>query len=802
MGWRMSDTFRTARAYGVEALLVIVHGRPNATVARPPPARRPSMPRAQRSDMVSPPCPRLSAATLLGLALAFVAIPAAAAGQLPESAGGAPEPDTIPRPPVALPADTWGDPGVQKLVERAQAAREVIAEGLESFEGRMWERMYAGVDARGFRRERAIFVEERAGFVRWSADGDRWVRWEGARRDIPIAGLSSAGNAEQARQLASQLGNNLPWGMGFEPGSDRLTFGEGNWALHPLADTAGLHYRYHSGDTLRIRLPEADQEIRLVEVKVEPRRNEFRLLAASLWFEEETGALARAVYRPARPFDLAIDGDQEDASEIPRVFRPIRAEIHVVSVDHGFFEFQWWIPRRFLFEGEASVGRLASFPLSVEWSLTDLDVNQPLGNQFHADALPEGWTRTETRVSRGDDAEADSATIVRVVPPPDRLALSPTIGRLGPPRAETFSPGELRDLEARLGDLLPTPALGVPELQWGLQGGITRFNRVEGLATGIGTELPLPGGRRLSAVVRAGTHAPVPTGGIALRSGTSRRGFVLSVYHDLVGASEWHDPTALGSSAGNLLNGEGPTPWYRSAGASAALERSGLRDRWRAELFVEAHRAAEFGTRFHARRLFDPARRLPPNFIADRGTWGGGRLEHRWQSGVDPGRARLLGRTLLEGGAGSGTYGRGSLTVSGILPVARGWDAALEAGTGGTVGDLPVQRRFYPGGTAGYRPLMIGESEGDAFLLGRAEIARGMPAARIVVFADALRTHLAPDQLPALPGTPGEPGGWAPTRYGAGVGLSVLDGLVRLDFSREVRPTGGWRVHLYFDGLF
>jgi hypothetical protein len=745
---------------------------------------------------------KTSTAAFLSLALAFVGIPAAAAGQLPERSGGVVERDTIPGPPIALPADTWGDPGVQELVERARAAREVIAEGLESFQGRMWERIYTGVDARGFRRERAIYVEERAGFVRWSADGDRWVRWEGARRDIPIVGLSSARSQEQAGQLANQLAHSLPWGMGFEPGSDRLTFGEGNWALHPLADTAGLHYRYHSGDTLRILLPEAGREVRLVEVRVEPRRNEFRLLAASLWFEEESGALARAVYRPARPFDLALDGDGEDANEIPRMLRPIRAEIHVVSVDHGLFEFQWWIPRRFLFEGEASVGRLANFPMNIEWSLTDLDVNQPLGDQFDADALPEGWTRTEMRVSRGDQAEGDSVTIVRVVPPQDRLALSPAIGRLGPPHAETFSPGELRDLEARLGNLLPTPGLGVPELQWGLEGGITRFNRVEGLATGLGMELPLPGGRRLSGLVRIGTHARVPTGGITLRSGTTRRAFSLSAHHSLVAASEWHDPTGLGASAGNLLNGEGPTPWYRAAGVSAGVERSGLRARWRAQAFVETHRAASFGTRFHARRLFDPGRTLPPNLEADEGSWGGGRVEHRWQSGIDPDRIRVLGKTLLEGGAGSGTYGRGSVTLSGILPIAPGWDAALEIGAGGATGDLPVQRRFFPGGAEGYRPVRVGEAEGDAYLLGRAEVGRGIPAVRIVIFGDALRTHLDPDRVPALPGTPGAPAGWAATRYGTGVGVSALDGLVRLDFSREVRPSGGWRVHLYLDGLF
>ncbi len=701
-------------------------------------------------------------------------------------------------------SDTFGDAGVRALVERARAARGREAEGLESFHGRMWERVYAGIDATGFRRERGLFQEERSAFVRWSASGDRWVRWEGARRDVPIAGISSATHEGQARQLAAQLGRSIePWALGFEPGSDRLVFGQGNWALHPLADTAGLHYRYHSGDTLRIILPVDERTVTLAEVRVEPRRAEFRLLAASLWFDLESGALVRAVYRPARPFDLSLDGGP-DSDDVPRFLRPIRAEIRVVSVDHGFFDFQWWIPRRYLFEGEATVGRFARFPLSVEWTLDDLDVNQPLPDDLDPELVPDGWTATTARVARR--AAGDSVNIVRIVPPAGTLAGGPRIGAAPRPDRVTFSPGELRELEGRLGRLLPSPGALRPTFQWGLEEGLTRSNRVEGLATGVGASVLLPGSRTVRGEVRIGTHALVPTGGITLSWGPVGRAGAVAIEHRLVGSSEWHAPLGLGASLANVLNGEGPTPYHRAYGARARLERSGALWRGHMEAFAEAQRSAELGTSFHVRRLLDSERGTPPVLAATEGEWVGLRGEQRWQTGIDARRARAFGRFLVEGASGTTSYARGSATVGAVAPLFPGWEVGIEGGAGSHLGELPLQRAWFPGGAAGYRPSEVGAWGGGSYLLGRAELGRGTPAGRIVLFADALRLERHPG-VPAIPardddGPPDPGGGWTPWAWGAGVGVSLLDGFLRADFARSVEPRSGWRLLFYLDGIF
>jgi outer membrane protein assembly factor BamA len=76
---------------------------------------------------------------------------------------------------------------------------------------------------------------------------------------------------------------------------------------------------------------------------------------------------------------------------------------------------------------------------------------------------------------------------------------------------------------------------------------------------------------------------------------------------------------------------------------------------------------------------------------------------------------------------------------------------------------------------------------GESFLRGSVEVGTRLPAVRLRVFSDA---------------------GWAGSfdgrgaewLFSAGAGLSVLDGLLRLDVSRALRAPTDWRVSLQLDG--
>ena len=251
-------------------------------------------------------------------------------------------PGAVPQPPE--PGDTWRDPGAAALIGRARAARNQDLGDIRHYEARLRQRAYVGFRGIGFRRERGVFEEERAARIRWERGGERTVVWTGARREVPIlAGIEGAPEA-MAEELSTDLLRSSDAGpLLSDPWDDRLTLaGTGNWALHPLADTAGLHYRYASGDTLRIALPDG-RTVTLYEARVEPRAVRFDLLAGSLWFDSAQGGLVRATYRPARPFDLELD-EPEDASDVPGLLKPIRAEIRYITVDYSFHEFRCGFP--------------------------------------------------------------------------------------------------------------------------------------------------------------------------------------------------------------------------------------------------------------------------------------------------------------------------------------------------------------------------------------------------------------------------------------------------------------------------
>ncbi len=115
--------------------------------------------------------------------------------------------------------------------------------------------------------------------------------------------------------------------------------------------------------------------------------------------------------------------------------------------------------------------------------------------------------------------------------------------------------------------------------------------------------------------------------------------------------------------------------------------------------------------------------------------------------------------------------------------------SAIEAGAGTSWGGPPVQRLYYLGGGSTVRGFHESALVGDAFWYGRAEVATASPAFRLSLFGDA---------------------GWAgPKRaftfedpwIGVGAGVSLMDGVVRLDLARGVRRGKIWRLYLYLDGV-
>ncbi|MGH7541544.1 MAG: hypothetical protein ACRELC_11150, partial [Gemmatimonadota bacterium] len=700
--------------------------------------------------------------------------------------------------------------GAARLIRRAREARNARAEGLRSFELTFRERLYAGLQGELSRRERALYHQERAARVHWRAGGDRVIRWLGIRRGVPIAGILLEPD-EDRQPGEDEDGADLDFDF-LDPAGDRLFLGA-DWALHPLADSAYLHYRFRSGDTLRIRVAGLDRTVTLVEAIVRPREARFDRIVGSLWFDEETAVLARAVYRPARPYDFESE-EPEDADEVPGFLKPIGATVEYITVDYGLQELRWWLPNRMAFDGTASLAGLARMPIRLEWTFEDYEVGGPETLDPGEDALPAGWSREVRRASRDEDeagrAAPDSAgpvatdsgpRIVVLVPPGDSLRASPALPEpLFSGSVQVFSDEELDELRSRLDELsVPAPPLVGPRLAWGLSPGLLRFNRVEGLSPGTRFSVPTGAVSRLEATARIGVPEWEP--GVELRwvRETPSSTVAIGAFRRLSDLGDWGRPLGFGNSVNSLLLGTDYGLYFRETGLELFGSRTGSRVRWEGRLFATRHQTAPKTTDASLPAAFGD-RAFPENLAALRGEVAGASGRVRAFSGVDPADPIVSATVWGEATAGDFDYARAALSGALVTPLIARLTGALEVAAGSTFGRAPTQRLWYLGGPHTLRGFEVGSAAGEAFWLARAELGlgfrvsrfeetRGGGAVRAIAFADA--GWAGPrDDLGA--------GGW---KAGLGGGVSILDGLLRIDLARGVRGGNDWRLLLYADGL-
>ena len=350
----------------------------------------------------------------------------------------------------------------------------------------------------------------------------------------------------------------------------------------------------------------------------------------------------------------------------------------------------------------------------------------------------------------------------------------------------------------------PQPA----KLHTGLD--LVRYNRIEGLSVGGSLTKVLGLGYSTQAVARLGTADLVPNGEVGIMRSNGRRALRIGFFHRLgVANDDWGSPLSFGASVANLLYARDEGFYYRTWGA----ELSGLRDapgpfggatlQWR--LFAERQRSAgaEPNTQVSVADLFGDTRFARNIDAAElRALGAGGEIARSF--GADAVRLRVGTRLRAEAAytdradsVGTSGYGRAvlDLTLSrGLGPI-----AASITGAGGTsAGDLPLQRAFFVGGLQTVRGQFARPDTsagagrvGDTFWLGRAELGLNAVGVRPVVFADIGWAGRRDDF--AHPGRP---------LSGAGVGVSFLDRLVRIDVARGIAPERKWRVDMYLDARF
>lgn len=683
------------------------------------------------------------------------------------------------------------DAGARDLVRRARERRASAEEAITDYHAAVQERISLGL--RALRRDRTFYQREMAARLAWHRYGPDTVTMLGAREAIPVVYAHV--------RVPEDLKSDAP-DLGFEPGRGRMDVGIGDseFVYDPLALGSESQYRFQSGDTTIITLQDG-RTIRLLELRIIPRRDEFHLLAGSFWIEDEHAALVRAVFRPARPWDLErdIDTDAEDSSDvkgIPGFLKPIRAEIRYITIEYALVDGKWWLPRLVAADAVATAGTFLAMPLRYERVFSDFDVvAAPPGTAVATDSLAAADSAATLACQGQVDCRCPHGRCraVAVIVPDDTASLltSPHLPRSFDDEGPFLSSTDAQEL-GRAAGLLPQAPwhAHAPTLRLGPGGaGLLRYNRIEGLS--VGARLGLDFGRITSDVTaRVGLSDQWPNLEAGLEHQTPDVSLRVAGYRRLAAANPDARPLGIGNSLGALVLGRDDGIYYYSWGGELLLRPAPTAARsyeWR--LFMEWQRPADKETDLSVPHLLHDRHLFRTNIAAEPAREFGAALVLRGARGVSTRGVTAGAELTMDASLGSFDFARASLTTRLTAPLPRRLLAALELGAGATGGVAPVQGQWYLGGPATLRGYPGGVIAGPDFWRARLEVANASPGVRLAAFGDAAWAG------PGTAFTRGRP------LVAAGLGASFLDGILRVDLARALVSPQGWRMDFYVDGI-
>jgi hypothetical protein len=725
---------------------------------------------------------------------------------------------------IQIPADAYADSATRILVTEIRAARERNERMVTQYSVRASQRIGLGI--RALFRDRMLWRQELVADIVWRRDSVSTATVVGARESAPVA----------------ERGDHIPQGLHgdvrdliVDPASDYLKVigadgDDDEGFIYPMRVGGELDYRYAIGGTTQIGLPDG-RRVRMVALEITPRRADWRLISGTLWFDADTKGLVRAAFRPARPFEMQRDLNDED--DVPGWINA-KGEVRFVTLEYGLYESRWWLPRYMAIDAVGSMGSWLDAPFKIERLYQDYEVEGGTPPDPNSTFIPAGRSRLVYRdgtlrdsvaaaaladsiaaqvrecVEREEAAAAaDTGTdrgAVRVrirrcrrdqgdsnltVTMPDDTMSVLTSSALGEPILQmgaVITEEELLSLRDAIAELPDRPWETRIELPRGLSDLLrnARYNRIEALSLGL-TGAADFGRFRLEGTARLGVADLEPDLSGALVRQTVARRWAITGYQRLAAANPSTRPFGPVNSAMALFAGRDDGEYYRARGIELTAEDTDAA-RWSFRAWHQREREALVETDASLPGVFDGDPVFRSNIVAERATQSGASLTLRTARPVS--RTLTLGaETTVDGATGTFEYGRAAFAIRAFVTPASKLAVALSASAGTSRGIVPVQSRFYLGGAATLRGYPGGAIAGDAFWLVRAEVGNTFPAARLIGFADV---------------------GWAGSRAnfgksgsltGMGVGASFMDGLFRIDIAHGLNAPGGTRLEIYFDGM-
>ena len=714
-----------------------------------------------------------------------------------------------PAPAPGIPTDSYANPATADLVTRARLARERNERLVTSYTATVTQRMGAGI--RALSRDRMLYHQELAAKISWKRDSKSTIEVIGARHAAP--------SVTRGLKVPGDLDNHVRW-LVVNPAEDYLGMlgDDAEGFVYPLRAGGEDDYRFAIGDTTVITLA-SGKRIRLLKLDITPRRAEWKLMSGALWFDADTYGLVRAVFKPARPFDMRRDTDPDDMEDVPSWVNAT-GEIRFITMEYGLYEDRWWMLRYAALDAYGSAGSWLGLPIKFERIYADYEVEggtpPPAESRFRPagtmrprnepDPEPGHWrirrdslraVRRECLDTLSDRSKVESCmnltrardTTLVVVVPDDTLSLLENPA-LGPPILEMgdlITESELTGLADAIQKLHGAPLgtrIEIPDNMRALLQN-ARYNRVEALSLGLRGKAQ-SGPFVVDALGRIGIADLEPNGEVGFSLSGRSSQFRLAGYRRLAAMNPDTKPFGPINSIWSVIAQRDDGEYFRTLGAELTIQNRET-GWWSWRFFAERQTVAEVETQASLPHLFNGDRVFRPNRAAARAEQFGASLSLHGHQPLSR-TIQLGGELTLEGSAGDFKFGRGAATVRAIITPRALLAVAVEGSAGTSTGTVPIQSQFYLGGPASLRGYDGAISGGTSYWRGRLEVGNTFPAVRLTAFSDV---------------------GWAGPRngfwngkplIGAGVGASLIDGLVRMDLSRALRAPTGWRFDLYFDG--
>jgi hypothetical protein len=205
-------------------------------------------------------------------------------------------------------ATAFGSPEARAVLDRARDARERQDSALKAYRATTTQRMSVHMGARRLGLEKLLFRGDNVAEIAWRRDVGVRVRPVGSRLTVPLAS-DVDGDFVSAVSIPYFPGREQLWFPSSDFGQVKTEVDDRN-IIHPLARGAERWYRYDTGDSASITLPDG-RVIKLRELRIAARTPDWRTFVGSFWFDRDGGQLVRAAYRLSTELDIwGIAGDE------------------------------------------------------------------------------------------------------------------------------------------------------------------------------------------------------------------------------------------------------------------------------------------------------------------------------------------------------------------------------------------------------------------------------------------------------------------------------------------------------------